>query len=247
MKKILVIILSILLLISIFLLCTKSKYTSLDINIKEKEYYYSQLFKTINNNIKISSNIDTSIEIININDDKDIIQVGYLTPGYFEKIKLKKNNIYKIKSKSKDLIITLSNIEKLNNTNLSNIYLDNLSITQKLNIEDLNKYTKSDRYSYDYKYKFEEIVIDTDSYENINYLFARFDEDYIDIKVNNESLTNINDLIKILGNNYKDKNYDREQQLREYIYTDYENGIQAEFIYSENDNSLTWIILRKTK
>ena len=51
--------------------------------------------------------------------------------------------------------------KKLETTNLSNIYLDNMTIGMKINKDDLTNYTDSDRYSYDYKYKFEEIVIDT--------------------------------------------------------------------------------------
>ena len=135
--------------------------------------------------------------------------------------------------------------KKLETTNLSNIYLDNMTIGMKINKDDLTNYTDSDRYSYDYKYKFEEIVIDTNDDDEINYLFARFDEDYIEIKVNDKSLNKIEDVQNVLGNNYQNKNYDREQQLREYVYKDNDKNIKAEFVYSTNDNSLYWIILSK--
>ena len=115
----------------------------------------------------------------------------------------------------------------------------------KINKDDLTNYTDSDRYSYDYKYKFEEIVIDTNDDDEINYLFARFDEDYIEIKVNDKSLNKIEDVQNVLGNNYQNKNYDREQQLKEYVYKDNDKNIKAEFVYSTNDNSLYWIILSK--
>ena len=135
--------------------------------------------------------------------------------------------------------------KKLETTDLSNIYLDNMTIGMKINKDDLTNYTDSDRYSYDYKYKFEEIVIDTNDDDEINYLFARFDEDYIEIKVNDKSLKKIEDVKNVLGNNYQNKNYDREQQLKEYVYKDNDKNIKAEFVYSTNDNSLYWIILSK--
>ena len=136
-------------------------------------------------------------------------------------------------------------VKKLETTDLSNIYLDNMTIGMKINKDDLTNYTDSDRYSYDYKYKFEEIVIDTNDDDEINYLFARFDEDYIEIKVNDKSLNKIEDVQNVLGNNYQNKNYDREQQLKEYVYKDNDKNIKAEFVYSTNDNSLYWIILSK--
>ena len=117
--------------------------------------------------------------------------------------------------------------KKLETTNLSNIYLDNMTIGMKINKDDLTNYTDSDRYSYDYKYKFEEIVIDTNDDDEINYLFARFDEDYIEIKVNDKSLNKIEDVQNVLGNNYQNKNYDREQQLKEYVYKDNDKNIKA--------------------
>lgn len=134
---------------------------------------------------------------------------------------------------------------KLESTNLSNIYLDNMTIGTKISSEDLSNYTNTDRYSGNYKYKFEEIIVDTNDDNEINYLFARFDENYIDIKINKTQVKTTDDLKEVLGNNYQDKNYDKEQQLKEYIYKDNEKNIKAEFIYSSNDNILKWIILSK--
>ncbi len=109
---------------------------------------------------------------------------------------------------------------------------------------DLSNYTKSDRYDGNYQYKFEEIAVDTNARNEINYLFARFDENYIDIEINDKQVKTIDALKEVLGNNYLDKNYDREQQLREYIYKDNEKNIKAEFIYSDFDNSLRWITMQ---
>jgi len=128
--------------------------------------------------------------------------------------------------------------KKLETTDLSNIYLDDMTIGMKINKDDLTNYTDSDRYSSDYKYKFEEIVIDTNDDDEINYLFARFDEDYVEIKVKDKSLKKIEDVKNVLGNNYQNKNYDKEQQLKEYVYKDNDKKIKAEFVYSSNNNSL---------
>ncbi len=89
------------------------------------------------------------------------------------------------------------------------------------------------------------LIVDTNDDNEINYLFARFDENYIDIKINKTQVKTTDDLKEVLGNNYQDKNYDKEQQLKEYIYKDNEKNIKAEFIYSSNDNILKWIILSK--
>ena len=121
--------------------------------------------------------------------------------------------------------------KKIKTTDLSNIYLDNMTIGTKINSENLSNYTKSDRYSGNYKYKFDEIVINTNDNNEIDYLYARFDEDYIDIKINDKTIKKINEVKKILGNNYQDKSYDNNQQLREYIYKDNDKNIKVEFIY----------------
>lgn len=133
------------------------------------------------------------------------------------------------------LVILTGCDKKIETTDLSNIYLDNMTIGTIIDSENLVNYTQSDRYSGNYKYKFEEIIIDTNNKNEINYLFARFDENYIDIEINNKQIKTLDDLKGVLGNNYQDKNYDREQQLREYIYKDNDKDIKAEFIYSSYD------------
>ena len=134
--------------------------------------------------------------------------------------------------------------ERLKTTDLSSISLDGLSVGDKIDDDIQTSYTQSERYSGSYKYKFEEIIIDTnDSYE-VTYLFARFDENYIDIKVNGENPKTTEDVKRILGENYQDKDYDREQKLRELVYVDNNKGVKAEFVYS-SEQSLLWIELSK--
>ncbi len=119
-----------------------------------------------------------------------------------------------------------------------------MSVGDKIDDDILTSYTQSERYSGSYKYKFEEIIIDTNDSEEVTYLFARFDENYIDIKVNGENPEVTEDVKRILGENYQDKDYDREQQLRELVYVDNEKNVKAEFVYS-GDKSLLWIELSK--
>ncbi len=51
----------------------------------------------------------------------------------------------------------------------------------------------------------------------------------------------------MLGNNFKDKWYDKAQGLRAHIYYDYENNIEAKFVYTDYDYDLIWIELSKIK
>ncbi len=132
----------------------------------------------------------------------------------------------------------------LKTTDLSAIYLNGMSVGNKIDDDILTSYTQSERYSGNYKYKFEEIIIDTNDSEEVTYLFARFDENYIDIKVNGENPEVTEDVKRILGENYQDKDYDREQQLRELVYVDNDKNVKAEFVYS-SDNSLLWIELSR--
>lgn len=136
-----------------------------------------------------------------------------------------------------------SGVEKM--TDLSGIYIDDLSLGYSISEVDLSRYTKSDKYSWDYEYKFDEIVIGIDNHERINYLFARFDENKIDIVINGNTVTMIDDVEDILGNNYQDKNYDKEQHLNEYVFEDKDENIKVEFIYSSFDGSLLWIIVSR--
>ena len=134
--------------------------------------------------------------------------------------------------------------ERVKTTDLSKISLDGLSVGDKIDDDILTSYTQSERYSGNYKYKFEEMIIDTNDDEEVTYLFARFDESYIDIKINGENPKRTEDVKRILGENYQDKYYDREQQLRELVYVDNDRGIKAKFVYS-SEQSLLWIELSK--
>ena len=140
--------------------------------------------------------------------------------------------------------ISCSNISNIKSTELNNIFIDNLNIGSSIKKINLNKYTESNAFLGDYMCKFEEIIIDSKN-NKINYLFGKFDENRIVISVNDKrNLNYIDEIKQILGDNYKEKWKDREQNLKEYIYFKI-NNIKAEFVYVSFDESLVWIILSK--
>lgn len=141
--------------------------------------------------------------------------------------------------------ISCSNISNIKSTELNNIFIDNLNIGSSIKKINLNKYTESNAFLGDYMCKFEEIIIDSKN-NKINYLFGKFDENRIVISVNDKrNLNYIDEIKQILGDNYKEKWKDREQNLKEYIYFAKINNIKAEFVYVSFDESLVWIILSK--
>lgn len=131
-------------------------------------------------------------------------------------------------------------------TDLTHISIDHFKVNETLDDTQIEKYTESDRYSGKYKYKFDEIVIDVNDQNQIDYLFARFDETSISISVNeNDRLTTIDQVSHLLGNNYKREIADSEQKLSKYIYYDRANGIKAEFIYQDLNSNLLWIVVQE--
>ncbi|MGV3152898.1 hypothetical protein [Sarcina ventriculi] len=133
---------------------------------------------------------------------------------------------------------------KIETTNLTDISIDNIVLGDDFENVNLTKYTKVDGYDDNYNYRFNEIAINVDN-GIIDGLFSNFDNNVV-ISINgNTDLTKVNDIKDILGGNFKDKWYDKEQGLKTYIYYDYNNNIKANFIYSNYDNNLVWIKLKK--
>lgn len=135
----------------------------------------------------------------------------------------------------------------IQSTNLSNIKIDNIIVGEPIKNINFNNYTAAERYSGNYKYLFDEIVIGEDEESNtVNYIFSRFDENCTVISINNnEDLNTIEDITKILGNNYTEKWENREQGLKNRIYYDTMRNIKSEFVYLSYDDSLSWIRISK--
>ncbi len=116
---------------------------------------------------------------------------------------------------------------------LEDISIDGIRIGDSIEQVDLSKYHKSDRYSGDYKYKFDELVIDTDENGIIKYLFAYFNED-VEIAIGDERKLQDIDYVKyLLGDQCEVSTYDSELSLQECRYEDVASGQSASFMYYE--------------
>lgn len=80
---------------------TNNSGLSLKMNNLENGYYYSEPFKMKKENITIRSNMDASIEIVNIEDEDDLILIDKLGINKVH-IKLKNKNTYRVRIKNKN-------------------------------------------------------------------------------------------------------------------------------------------------
>lgn len=136
-------------------------------------------------------------------------------------------------------------VQKLETTDLSNIAIDQIQIGSDVNEIDLSIYP-ADRANTlgDYNYFFNQIRIGVDS-ENKVHSFSASNGIGI-LSINGcTTISTIEDITELLGQNYLDKSQDREQQLRKYIYYDSKTDIVAEFIYSNYDGYIAWVTLWK--
>lgn len=135
-------------------------------------------------------------------------------------------------------------------TELNEVYIDGLTVNDSFEKFNKMKYTPTDRYSNDdYNFIYEELMISEKNNE-INNIFGRVEK--VDITVNgHEHITNLDEVVSILGNNYVKATYDDEQLLKQYIYIDKENDIKVSFIYrefdsNEDNNKIEYVVISKT-
>ncbi|MBE5108595.1 hypothetical protein IGI01_26130 [Bacillus thuringiensis] len=135
----------------------------------------------------------------------------------------------------------------LKSTSLDSISINNIRIYDNINDLDLSKYVKSDRFSYGKKkYQFENMVLDVNDKQLVNYLFGFFSEN--EIIINEKSgLKDINSVTKLLGNNFKESWEDREQRLKYHSYYDKNRKIILKIIYSDVSKELVWLEISSTK
>lgn len=107
----------------------------------------------------------------------------------------------------------------ISSTDLTNIYIDDISLGNTLDSLDLSQYTHSDKYSNEnYNLIFDELMISEEN-NTINKIYGRFNK--VKVKVNDTMLsTNINTLDSILGTSYIKATYDTEQLTSQRIYID---------------------------
>lgn len=124
-----------------------------------------------------------------------------------------------------------------NSYGVEDISLDDIYIGDFIDDIDLSSYIKSDRYSGNYRYKFDNLVIDTDKDDAITYLFAPIGEGVKLIIGAENDITTIEEIQYLLGDDYKISTYDYEQMLKSCTYYNASNNVQVSFIYTEFDDS----------
>jgi len=126
---------------------------------------------------------------------------------------------------------------------LTNITCDGIQLGDSIENVAVEGYTLSDRFpEEDNTINFEEWRITTDNENVITRIYANFSS--IEIAVNSQIYRDmIDDIIIALGDHHSTDWYDREQQLKQAVYIDHDNHIQATFVYDNHSNQLVWVIL----
>ena len=132
-------------------------------------------------------------------------------------------------------------------TDLTSIKIDDIEVGEPLSDIELGKYTEPDRFiEKENTYNFEEIKIETDDDGIIIQIKANIHDTRVLID-DREVVNSIGEITSVLGENYKNGWYNREQSLKENKYIDSENKLEASFVYDDNGRNLVWIILNKFK
>ena len=125
---------------------------------------------------------------------------------------------------------------------LSQVTFEGVSVGDNFEQIDTDKYTVKQNASSDYTYNYEEWRISVDN-GAITEIMASFGQ--VSISINGkEDCRSVDDIISVLGENYRSSWYDREQSLRQIQYSDKENGIQCAFVYDKNSSDLVWAIVK---
>jgi hypothetical protein len=131
----------------------------------------------------------------------------------------------------------------IDTTDLSSIKIDDIRAGESIFDVNLEGYTKSERFTEkEDTNNFEELRITTNKDGIITQIHANNNDTKLLIN-DKEGFKDIDDITSVLGENYKNGWYDREQSLKENKYIDYENKLEASFVYDDNGRNLVWIIL----
>lgn len=138
-------------------------------------------------------------------------------------------------------LLTGCSYSKSEHVDLSNLTVDNIKMGSDINKIDFSKYTRSNKYSGDYRYKFDELLINTNK-DKVSFIFTRLDEKGTEFKINSKgNIKTIRDVTNLLGSDFKDVSEDKKQSLRKRTYYDKMNNIKADFVYLDLDKSISWI------
>lgn len=127
-------------------------------------------------------------------------------------------------------------------TNLSQIMVDDFTVGFSFSEVETENYTVSNRYKEsEGVYNFEECRIET-----TNGIVTKITANVSDVQIiisRQEKLSSYDDILSLLGENNSTSWYDREQNLKQIQYFDYENHITCSFVYNNYNRELIWIIL----
>lgn len=139
------------------------------------------------------------------------------------------------------------NSEKnLKSTSLNSITINNIKIYDNIDDVDLSGYVKSNRFSRgNAKYYFENLVMDINKKNQVNYLFGFYSENKVIIN-GKSNLKYINDITELLKNNYNEAWEDRGQELKYHSYYDKNQKIIFKVVYSIVSKEIVWVEIKST-
>ncbi|MGL5575577.1 MAG: hypothetical protein ACRDCW_08560 [Sarcina sp.] len=128
-------------------------------------------------------------------------------------------------------------------TDLKNVSWDNIKLGANIKTLDLSKYEVKNEIDNDYNYEFKELQLKTKD-NKVDKIHLYLQEDSL-LSINEETnLKTINDVTKILGFNYKEYWFDKEQSLKTFEYNDTTSNIKINFVYNglSDTKELVWAI-----
>lgn len=142
------------------------------------------------------------------------------------------------------LAVFLKSNIKIGTTILNNILVDSIKIGSSLDELDLSGYNLSNKFfNEDNTIHYDKLSITFNEYNIITKIsYNLFNNNQLVINgINN--ITNIKDVINILGKEYKYKWYDKQQKLRQIIYIDINNYLKVKFIFDDITGNLVKFII----
>ena len=132
-------------------------------------------------------------------------------------------------------------------TNLSNISLDNIYLNSKIDNIDLSKYTDTDTVQENCNNNYKELGIKTNTNREIEYIITNTSK--VSLNIDGETnLKRITDVQKILGNDCKIKTYSKDNNHQKIaIYEDRANSTYLGVVYSRYNNEIIRVILSTNK
>ncbi|WP_046227566.1 hypothetical protein [Paenibacillus dauci] len=140
------------------------------------------------------------------------------------------------------------NTNTLKDTDLSNVTIYHIKPGESLNQLEKDQYgSRQDLLPQKNSYHFKNFSVTYNDQKIITAIQTTTDEGNQHFEINNTPISNLDNAVTILGENYGNTEYDSEQGLSSRDYTDQKHGIQLSLIYSKNQgnyNALVWVIIK---